>query len=239
MTKKRKNYLLRLLTNNGFVVLRLPSHEEIIKQNRSQTVVLNFDVEELLSRDEIEVNQVNFEEFIEKKSILITGGAGSIGSEITLQLSKYKNCHITVVDFSELNLYNSIKFHQGNNNIEFLLLDITNYDLLESLFKSTKFDIIYNAAAYKHVPIFEDNSFFAFKNNIIGCKNIIDLALKHKVEKFILVSSDKAVNPTNLMGVSKRVCEILCHLVKKGIDSIYYNTFRKCFRFKWLCSSNL
>ena len=224
ITIKRKNFLLNLFTNNGFVVLRLPTQDEIINKNISQTKVLNFKVDELLSRDEIDINPENFGEFVEGKSVLVTGGCGSIGSEIVNQLSSFKNCKITVVDNSEIGIFNAIKKYQENNQLRFILLDITNKKLLTKLFQSSKFDIVYNAAAYKHVPIFEDNPFSGFKNNVLGCKNLIDLSLEFNIKKYILVSTDKAVNPTNLMGASKRVCEILCHQASFISETVFLAT---------------
>lgn len=208
-TLKRKNYLLKKLTELGFIVFRLPSKNEIINQKIGKNKVLEFSVDELLSRDEISIENQKFSKFICGKNILVTGGAGSIGSEIINQLKKFKNITIYGIDNSEFNLFRAIGKFKNYQNIQFSLIDITNKHSISNFFKNNKIDIVFNAAAYKHVPIFEDNPFDGFRNNVLGCKYLIDLSIEHEVEKFILVSSDKAVNPTNLMGASKRLCETL------------------------------
>lgn len=208
-TLKRKNYLLKKLTELGFIVLRLPNKNEIVNQKIGKNKVLEFSVHELLSRDEISIESQKFSKFITGKNILVTGGAGSIGSEIINQLKEFKNITVYGIDNSELNLFNAIEKFKDYQNIRFSLIDITNYPSISDFFENHKIDIVFNAAAYKHVPIFEDNPFNGFRNNVLGCKFLIDLSVKHEVEKFILVSSDKAVNPTNLMGASKRLCETI------------------------------
>lgn len=208
-TLRRKNYLLKKLTELGFVVYRLPNKNEIVNQKIGKNKVLEFSVDELLSRDEISIESQKFSKFITGKNILVTGGAGSIGSEIINQLKEFKNITVYGIDNSELNLFNAIEKFKDYQNIRFLLIDITNYASISNFFENHKIDIVFNAAAYKHVPIFEDNPFNGFRNNVLGCKFLIDLSLKFEVEKFILVSSDKAVNPTNLMGASKRLCETI------------------------------
>jgi len=223
-TTKRRSYILRTLTEIGFIVYRLPNKDEIINQ-KDRSKVIEFSVDELLSRDEISIDFKKFDTFIKDKTILVTGGAGSIGSEIINQLKDFKNINIIGIDNSEINLFNAINKFKNYPNVQFYLTDITDKNLLDQFFDKHKIDIIFNAAAFKHVPIFEDNPYSGFKNNVLGCNNLVQKALEKKIDKFILVSSDKAVNPTNLMGVSKRICEAIVANAKSiNCDTIFLST---------------
>ena len=208
-TIKRRNYILRTLTEIGFVVFRLPNKEEIINQSSDRSKVVKFSVDQLLSRDEISIDFKKFETFIKDKNVLVTGGAGSIGSEIINQLKEFKSIKIIGIDNSEFNLFNAINEFKQFSNIQFYLKDITDKVSMDLFFENNKIDIIFNAAAFKHVPIFEDNPYSGFKNNVLGCNYLVQKAIEKNIEKFVLVSSDKAVNPTNLMGASKRICEAI------------------------------
>ena len=223
-TTKRRSYILRTLTEIGFIVYRLPNKNEIINQN-DRSKVIEFSVDELLSRDEISIDFKKFDTFIKDKTIVVTGGAGSIGSEIINQLKEFKNINIIGIDNSEINLFNAINKFKNYPNVQFYLTDITDKNLLDQFFDKHKIDIIFNAAAFKHVPIFEDNPYSGFKNNVLGCNNLVQKAIEKNIDKFILVSSDKAVNPTNLMGVSKRICEAIVANAKSiDCDTIFLST---------------
>ncbi|MDC6478953.1 polysaccharide biosynthesis protein [Flavobacteriaceae bacterium] len=223
-TTKRRSYILRTLTEIGFIVYRLPNKNEIINQ-KDRSKVIEFSVDELLSRDEISIDFKKFDTFIKDKTILVTGGAGSIGSEIINQLKDFKNINIIGIDNSEINLFNAINKFKNYHNVQFYLTDITDKNLLDHFFDKHKIDIIFNAAAFKHVPIFEDNPYSGFKNNVLGCNNLVQKAIEKNIDKFILVSSDKAVNPTNLMGVSKRICEAIVANAKSiDCDTIFLST---------------
>jgi len=223
-TTKRRSYILRTLTEIGFIVFRLPNKNEIINQN-DRSKVIEFSVDELLSRDEISIDFKKFDTFIKDKTIVVTGGAGSIGSEIINQLKEFKNINIIGIDNSEINLFNAINKFKNYPNVQFYLTDITDKNLLDQFFDKHKIDIIFNAAAFKHVPIFEDNPYSGFKNNVLGCNNLVQKAIEKNIDKFILVSSDKAVNPTNLMGVSKRICEAIVANAKSiDCDTIFLST---------------
>ena len=162
-------------------------------------------IEDLLARHPKDLDLVSIEQFIKNKSILITGAGGSIGSEIVRQCSAFGVGVLTLVDSSEYNLY---QIGQQVADARLKLLNITDKETLEKIFEEVKPDIVIHAAAYKHVPICEDNQAVAVKNNVLGTKNVIDVSIKYEVEKLVIISTDKAVRPTNVMGATKRVTEL-------------------------------
>ncbi len=164
-------------------------------------------VEDLLARKPKDLDKRTIGNFIRDKTVLITGAGGSIGSELSRQCLKYGAKKLYLVDHSEYNLY-SITEELDAKDIKPILQSVLDKKALEETFLRHKPDIIIHAAAYKHVPLVEENIEEAIKNNITGTKNCIDLAIKYKVKKFIFISTDKAVRPTNVMGATKRVCEL-------------------------------
>lgn len=185
-----------------------------ISEKSSYDKLATYNLEELLFRDAIEINNNKVSESFYKKGILITGGAGSIGSELAKQLSKFEPEKIILVDNSETPLFNIENYFKKNLpkiNCYFELVDVTNYEELKGVFKKHQPDIIFHAAAYKHVPMLERNFRQAIKVNVFGTINCLNLAQEHNAEKFIFISTDKAVNPTNIMGASKRFAEMLCN----------------------------
>lgn len=194
--------------------------------NKNFDNLKSYNLEELLFRDSININNPKIIDKFKDKTILITGGAGSIGSELSKQLCQFQPKKLIIVDNAETPLYEIEMFFKKNNcdiNIYFELVDVTNYKELESVFTQFKPEIIFHAAAYKHVPLLEKNYKQAIKVNIFGTKNCLDLAMKYEVENFVFVSTDKAVNPTNIMGASKRFAEMLCqssfHLKKNKTNT--------------------
>jgi len=171
-----------------------------------------YKLEELLFRKTIEIENPNIIRQFSNKVVLVTGGAGSIGSELAKQIVAFNPSKLIIVDQAETPLHEVELFFNKNlskSNCVFELIDVTNYDELALIFELHQPDIIFHAAAYKHVPILEKNFKQAIKVNVFGTKNCLDLAIKHDVEKFIFVSTDKAVNPTNIMGASKRIAELI------------------------------
>jgi FlaA1/EpsC-like NDP-sugar epimerase len=167
-------------------------------------------IEDLLERTPINIENPILQKHLNGKTILITGAAGSIGSEIARQVSNYQYKKIILLDQAESALYDLQQgfLRKKVENFEVELADIRNEERLQSLFESYEIDIILHAAAYKHVPLMENNPYEALRVNIFGSGLLMRLAMKHGVEKFIMVSTDKAVNPTNVMGATKRVAEI-------------------------------
>jgi UDP-N-acetyl-D-glucosamine 4,6-dehydratase len=167
-------------------------------------------IEDLLARHPKDLDMDVIANFIKNKSILITGAGGSIGSEITMQCEKFGASSLILIDSSEYNLYQISEKIEG---AVLKLLDVTDKERLDILFKEVKPDIVIHAAAYKHVPICESNQDIAVRNNILGTKNIIDVSIENNVQKVVVISTDKAVRPTNVMGATKRVTELYANNV--------------------------
>lgn len=176
------------------------------------TNIRSFQIEDLLNREPICIENEEVRLIHENKSVLVTGGAGSIGSEIVRKVASYKPSKVVVVDQAETPLH-EIQLEMNEKfpdiDFEFILADITNKKRLESIFTKFNFDLVYHAAAYKHVPMIENNPHEAVWVNILGTKNLATLSVQNKVKTFVMVSTDKAVNPTNVMGASKRSAELL------------------------------
>ena len=185
----------------------LPSLEEILEHKDFTTQLKNISVEDLLARHPQDLDKEKIESFIKDKIVLITGAGGSIGSEISRQCKKFGAKQLILLDHSEYNLY-KITEELHAPNIVSVMQNVRNYDFIEKTFKKYKPQIVIHAAAYKHVPLVEDNILEGISNNIFGTKNCIDLSIKYEAEKFVLISTDKAVRPTNVMGTTKRICEL-------------------------------
>ena len=196
----------------------LPNINQIDSKNISFIDFENINTNELLERKIFDHNNIN-KKYYNNKNILITGGGGSIGSEICRQLIDSDFKKLIIYDHSELNMYNIkkeiedyLKNQKISKNIFYIVGSITDKLQIESVFISHKINIIFHAAAYKHVNLVEDNILSASINNIIGTYNLCDYANKLKIEKFIFISSDKAVRPTNVMGATKRIAEKIIYL---------------------------
>jgi len=189
-----------------FEILKEKNVKNIKIYNTLKNDIKDISIEDLLARKPKELDLKAIEEFIKDKKILITGAGGSIGSEISRQCEKFGAKELILVDMCEFNLY-SIN-EEIKINKKAYLIDVSNYEDIERVIKKEKPDIVIHAAAYKHVPLCEANPRSAVINNIVGTKNTIDVSIKYNVKKFVLISTDKAVRPTNVMGATKRVCEL-------------------------------
>jgi FlaA1/EpsC-like NDP-sugar epimerase len=167
-------------------------------------------IEDLLNRAPIKIKNPILQKELNNKVVLITGAAGSIGSEIAHQVGNYKYKHLILLDQAESDLYNVQQSFSRKEfkNYTIEVADIRNSQRMEGIFKKYDIELVFHAAAYKHVPLMEENPYEAVKVNVYGTRLVMDLALQHKVEKFVMVSTDKAVNPTNVMGSTKRIAEI-------------------------------
>lgn len=178
------------------------------------------DIEDLLPRDKIEVNMAEIEKQLRGKRILITGAAGSIGSEIVRQVAQFGPAEMTLIDQAETPMHDirmmmARRFPNIKN--ETIVSSIANKEHMEKIFEAHRPEVVFHAAAYKHVPMMEDDPAIAVQNNIYGTRVIADLAVKYGTLKFVMISTDKAVNPTNVMGCSKRICEIYCQSLNQAI----------------------
>lgn len=185
--------------------------------------------EDLLGRDPIKVNQAGIGTFLGGKTVLVTGGGGSIGSELCRQIVKYNPARLIIFDIYENNAYEiqmELERHYPELQIITLIGSVRDYDRLEKMFKDYKPQIIYHAAAHKHVPLMEDSPNEAIKNNCLGTFNMAKLADKYKAENFTLISTDKAVRPTNVMGATKRICEMIIQSYAKKSEHTRYAAVR-------------
>ena len=168
--------------------------------------------EDLLGRDPIKVNQEGISSFIKDKTVMVTGGGGSIGSELCRQIIKYNPKKLLILDIYENNAYEiqmELERHYPEADISTLIGSIRDYDRMEAIFSKYRPDIVYHASAHKHVPLMEKSPNEAIKNNCMGTLNVVKLSDKYKVDNFVLISTDKAVRPTNIMGATKRICEMI------------------------------
>ncbi len=209
--KHNKRSVIDICLANDVEILNVPSPTKWINGEFTSGQIKKVNIEDLLGRDSIKLNPEKLASEFNNKTILVTGAAGSIGSEIVRQLVEYAPNKVIILDQAESPLYNlevELKENRTLHMTETVIADIRNIERLENVFSSFKPDIVFHAAAYKHVPLMEDNPSEAILTNVYGSKNLVDLALKYAVEKFVLISTDKAVNPTNVMGCSKRIAEI-------------------------------
>jgi FlaA1/EpsC-like NDP-sugar epimerase len=189
------------------VIKILPPLQDILHDQDFKTQLKDISVEDLLARHPKDLDKSAIETFIKDKIVLITGAGGSIGSEIARQCVKYGAQKLVLLDHSEYNLY-QIAQELEYANIQTVMQSVVHKELLEKTFVKHKPQIVIHAAAYKHVPLVEENINEAILNNVIGTKNAVDCAIKYGAQKFVLISTDKAVNPTNVMGTTKRICEL-------------------------------
>ena len=214
-----------LITKNVKVKI-VPPVENWINGNLNVNQIKNVELEDLLERSPIKVNNPTLKKEFYQKTILITGAAGSIGSEIVKQIIQYDYKQLLILDQAESPLYDLQQDLKRKNTINFetLISDIRDKERLEEIFKSHKIDIIFHAAAYKHVPLMENVPYEAVRVNVKGTKNVMDLSTKYKVDKFVMISTDKAVNPTNVMGATKRVAEIYAKCLQKKSSTKFITT---------------
>ena len=183
------------------------------KSDLSHKELREVEIEDLLPRDKIEIDMDAIGNMLRGKRILITGAAGSIGSEMSRQVAKYNPSELVLVDQAETPMHD-VRLYMARNHGDLktwtIVGSITNNKQMERIFSEHKPEYVFHAAAYKHVPMMEDNPAMAVQNNIYGTRVIADLAVKYGTKKFVMISTDKAVNPTNVMGCSKRICEMYC-----------------------------
>lgn len=232
MTEKftKRISLIDGLVNDGVKIMMMPPAEEWDgKSDLSHRQLHEVDIEELLPREKIEVDMDAIGNMLRGKRILITGAAGSIGSEMSRQVAKFNPSELILVDQAETPMHDVRLYMARNHNVLkvwTIVGSITNKEQMERIFSEHNPEYVFHAAAYKHVPMMEDNPAMAVQNNIYGTRVIADLAVKYGTKKFVMISTDKAVNPTNVMGCSKRICEIYCQSLNAHQGTTQFITTR-------------
>lgn len=210
------------LINAGIKILITPAGAEEWdgKSDISYQQLREVEIEDLLPRDKIDVDMEAIGKMLAGRRILITGAAGSIGSEMSRQVAKFKPADLILVDQAETPMHD-MRMYMANNHkdihVETIVTSICKQSRMEAIFAQYKPEYVFHAAAYKHVPMMEDNPAEAVQNNVFGTRVIADLAVKYGTKKFVMISTDKAVNPTNVMGCSKRICEIYCQSLNNSL----------------------
>ncbi|WP_339679958.1 nucleoside-diphosphate sugar epimerase/dehydratase [Cyclobacterium marinum] len=211
LNQREKRVVIERCIRLGIKVLTIPAAKNWLSGELSSKQIKKLRIEDLLQRKPIVIDQRKVKSDLEGKKVLVTGAAGSIGSEIVRQVLTYKPSLLILCDHAESPLHDvqlAMEDEFPDAKMEVVLADVSNYERMHKLFNVCRPQIVYHAAAYKHVPMIENNPFEAISVNVGGTRNIADLAVFFKVDKFVMVSTDKAVNPTNVMGASKRLAEI-------------------------------
>ncbi|TDQ09948.1 nucleoside-diphosphate sugar epimerase/dehydratase [Pedobacter metabolipauper] len=219
---ERKNLVVDICLENKVKILNIPPPEIWARGDISTAQIQNINIEDLLDRKSIVIDTDGIQNQLKEKRILITGAAGSIGSEIVRQLMKFETGLIIMCDQNETalhELYLEMEETHQETNFHAFIGDVKDQKRMNFLFDTFKPHYVYHAAAYKHVPMMEDNPAEAIKTNVLGTKTIADLSIKHGVSKFVMISTDKAVNPTNIMGASKRIAEIYVQSLNNSLNN--------------------
>lgn len=204
--------ILDICSNTKAKIKVIPGYYQLLEEGISFNKMRYVDLKDLIGREEVKLDKVGIEEYIKDKVVLVTGGGGSIGAELCRQIAKYNPKLLLILDIYENNAYdiqNELSFNEPNLNKKVIIASVRDKFRLNQVISAYKPSIIFHAAAHKHVPLMEDNPGEAIKNNVLGTLNMVELAIQYKVEKFVLISTDKAVNPTNIMGATKRLCEMI------------------------------
>ncbi|WP_106060234.1 polysaccharide biosynthesis protein [Clostridium vincentii] len=200
----------------------MPGLSDVIDGKFNLNKIRDVDVEDLLGREPIKLDFEGISDYLENKVIMVTGGGGSIGSELCRQIVKFNPKELIIFDIYENNAYdlqNELLRNNEGLNLRTLIGSVRDRNRLKSIFSKYKPEIIFHAAAHKHVPLMEDSPMEAIKNNVVGTLNVAELASEYGVERFVLISTDKAVNPTNVMGATKRICETIVQAINRESET--------------------
>jgi FlaA1/EpsC-like NDP-sugar epimerase len=225
----KKKEVIESMIGFGCEILDTPAFDTWMNGHLEVKNLKKVKFEDLLGRDQIKLDLEKIQKGLIGKTILVTGGAGSIGSEIARQLSRFNTKQLILVDQAETPAFylgEELKNRFPDRNIRIILGDVTRHETMEEVFRKYRPDIVFHAAAYKHVPIMEVHPHEAFRVNVGGTKIISELSIKYNAEKFVMISTDKAVNPTNVMGATKKICELWVHALsqRKGIKTQFITT---------------
>ena len=216
--------ILEICQETGVKTRVLPTTEEVINKQGAMNSLRDVQIEDLLGRDPVHLDNKNINSLIKNKTVLVTGGGGSIGSELCRQIVKYDPKRLVILDIYENNLYDiemELRAEYPKLNLEAIVASVRDKARLNNVFETYKPEIVFHAAAHKHVPLMEKSPLEAIHNNVFGTYNVVNCADEYGVEKFVLISTDKAVNPTNIMGESKRVCEMIVQAKNKVSKTEY------------------
>ena len=222
--KKKKKEILEICQETGKKIRILPTTEDIIRNKNMYQNLRDVDIEDILGRDPVKLDNKKIGTLIEGKTILITGAGGSIGSELCRQIIKYNPSKMVLFDIYENNLYDievELKSIYKHIEIDAIVGSVRDLNKLEDVFKKYNPYLVFHAAAHKHVPLMENSPLEAIKNNVFGTYNVANCADKYNARKMILISTDKAVNPTNIMGATKRLCEMIIQVKNKTSKTEY------------------
>lgn len=222
VNRKEIRKILEICKETNCKLKILPGIYQLVKGDVEISKLRVVQIEDLLGREPIKINLDEVMEYLEGKTVLVTGGGGSIGSELCRQIAAYNPERLIIVDIYENNAYEiqqELKRKYPNINLIVLIASVRNTHRIESIFYEYKPDVVYHAAAHKHVPLMEDSPNEAIKNNVFGTYKTAMAAAKYGTKRFVLISSDKAVNPTNIMGASKRICEMIIQILDKEYDT--------------------
>ena len=220
--KKRRAEILDICKDANAEVKVVPGIYELISGEIVFNQIRDVSIDDLLGRDQIKLDTSSLRSMIENKTILVTGGGGSIGSELCRQIAKYSPNKLIILDIYENNAYDiqlELKRNYPDLDLEVCIESIRDRKRMKYVFDHYRPDIVFHAAAHKHVPLMEDSYISAVKNNVLGTKNLLDMADKYKVKKFVNISTDKAVNPTNIMGATKRIIEIMLQTINNHSET--------------------
>ncbi|MCC4722361.1 nucleoside-diphosphate sugar epimerase/dehydratase [Salinicoccus sp. RF5] len=230
LSKTELNQIYELANHENIEVMIMPNIDDVMSGRVEVNALKKVEVEDLLGREPVELDAAGIEDQVRDRTILVTGAGGSIGSEIVRQITKFQPREIVLLGHGENSIYTILEEMTGlNNNIKYIpiIADVQDRERIFEVFKTYKPNVVYHAAAHKHVPLMEYNPKEAVKNNIKGTKNTAEAACEFKAEKFVLISTDKAVNPPNVMGASKRVAE----MVVQGLNQDCKETTLVAVRF--------
>lgn len=215
---KDKKEILNICQTTGARIRVLPAIVDIVKNKNLMSNLREVEIEDLLGREPVTLDNKNISELIKDRVVLVTGGGGSIGSELCRQIMKHNPKQLIIFDIYENNLYNielELKANYNKEKIEALVGSVRDKKRLKKVFEQYRPELVFHAAAHKHVPLMEKSPLEAIKNNVFGTYNVVNCSDEFKVKRFVLISTDKAVNPTNIMGASKRLCEMIIQAKNK------------------------